>query len=293
MNPFKAIAIRLRDEGLAGLFPTKNRTSLRDLHPDNITSNTSEIPTYETSYGVQPSEPWPRTDGPTPGIPYPGDEATTSINPDVPGAIQREAFRQAAINHYAEEGRSPEEAGRLAAQRLQERFGTLAEQQRIRDAYAGPPMPPVAPPLRTLGGGASITREHPSLQSNPYSSRTPMLQPLNPNRVQGDPMALSHFVGAGLREPDVRLCGGCAHEATMNNYCGSCNVGHVDPERDKSLSIIDRYISKDNQDYLYNEWKKKVSVKLKEQARQEILDEMKNEKKIFKRPAIRRIAQGM
>lgn len=297
MNPFKAVYERLRDEGIAGLLPTaKNRTSLRDLHPDNISD-----PMLPPGYEIQPDQPWPRTDGPTPGIPYPGDEVTTSINPDMPGALQREYYRQAAIQHHMEEGNTPEEAGRRAAIRLQERFGTLAEQQRIRDAYTGTrehftvshmgqeirvPGAVTANLNDYSGSNLSATREYPPLYPNPMRS------------IQGDPMALTSLTsftgGSTLSQPISRPCQGCANESTVNNYCEACDRAPKDPEERPlgALPLIDRFISKQNQDYFYNEWKTKAAHKIKEQARQEILDEMKEDKKILKRKVLKNIVNN-
>ena len=194
MNPFKAIAIRLRDQGLAGLLPTKNNISLRDLHPDRIGSE------------IQPNQSWPRTDGP-----------------------YEEGYEDPSISRRA-------------------------------TATPGIPYPP------DLGG---------------------------PMPIQGVlPVAgLQTFIGGSTLQPMNQPCKGCANEITDNIYCGACERSPADL-RDKSLPIIDRFISKENQDYLYNEWKEKVTVKVKEQARQEFLDEMKEEKSIYRKARLGAIVRA-
>lgn len=308
MNPFKKLSIvGIGFKSILANFGIGN-------YPDRLQEETStmrnefgvEVP---EEYGVQPDEPWPRDDGPTPGIPYPGDEVTTSINPDNPGVIERETYRQSAISHYTEAGLDPEEAGRIAAIRLQERFGTLAEHQRIRDAYTGTrenftvshmgqeirvPGALVAHdrPLTqedrnvlwnagTVPSNTSITREYPPLYTN--------VQPVDP---QGDPMALSAFVGGPVSHTATRSCNGCTHSITENIYCEACDRGIIHNNRPLgALPIIDRFISKDNKDYLYSEWKEKVTVKLKKEAMQEVLDEMKEEKKIYKKAMLGNIVK--
>lgn len=363
MNPFKAVYARLRDEGLAGLLPTKNRTvlggppsqrpSVRQPRQESTMRNEFgvEVPVSE-EYGVQPSEPWPRNDGPpegyenpiesrratsTLGIPYPGD-IETSINPNEPGLIQTETYRQAAIEHYTEEGRSPAEAGRLAAQRLQERFGTLAElQHRAIEATERAPMPMHDPEYDPTDGpyeeeyreasqvmrsayaglsatrvnlndysglSLSATREHPPLYQNPMNTRQNLVtrehmsvnhmgQEIRvPGRLtQGDPMAITNFIGGSSFQSSNSLSPPLCHDCTYventnpNWMCNHCNRSESNrgAESRSDVPIIDRFITTENKDYLYNEWKEKATKRIKKEARQEILDEMKNEKKIFKR----------
>lgn len=324
MNPFKALAERYKEGGIAGLLggtpvtgPPSNRpvsrrrTSLMNLHPDNIDQ--------PPSYDIQPDQPWPRDDGPIPegyedpsisrqatstlGIPYPtsysfdanGNVILVDAREEIHSNIAREAYRQTAIQHYIEEGLAPEAAAITAAERVNERFGTLSDHQAQRDAYealhTGPPMPPV-PPARTVGLG-SVTRSHPPLYHSEYSSGTPMS--IQPQEPQGDTMALSHFPGVATTiQPSTRSCKGCAHCITDNIYCEACTISPRDYGEERplgALPIIDRFISKENVGHLYNEWKEKAIEKLRKQVRQEILDEMKEDKKVYKKAMLGNIVK--
>ena len=314
MNPFKAIAIRLRDQGFAGLLPTtKNRAplggspsqrpSVRQPRQESTMRNEFgvEVPVPE-EYGVQPSEPWPRDDGPhdstiPPGYEDPSVSRTATATPGIPypgeSMLERELFRQATIERYMGRGLPPEEAGERAAIRLQERFGTLSEHQRMRDAYSGirPLTQAERDELFNAGTGVhipnvtsntSITREYPPLYHNDM--------PMRP--IQGDSMAITNLPYPNSHATTGLSCNGCTHSITKNIYCEACDRGLIHSDRPLgAIPIIDRFISKDNQDYLYNEWKEKVTVKLKKEAMQEVLDEMKNEKKIIKKKTLTAIVK--
>jgi hypothetical protein len=144
-----------------------------------------------------------------------------------------------------------------------------------------------------LAQEVSATREHPPLYNNSHRAAFP-IQPVNP----GDPMAVTSYpTGESLPRLTLSGCKGCANEITDNQYCGACDRAPISPrDRGKerplgALPIIDRFISKENKDYLYNEWKEKVAGKLRAEARQEILDEMKEEKKIYKKAMLGNIVK--
>lgn len=265
MNPFKAIAIRLRDQGLAGFLPTKNNVSLRDLHPDRIAEEAEAQ--YHHRIAAQPL-------GPPPGYEDPSLSRRATATPGV--SMPQEIREQ----YESLIGQPLNDQTRAQVQSITEHMNRQMHPSQAITAnlndYSRSNMSPVTT-------NASITREHPPLYSNNVTASS----------IQGDPMAITRFAGGTVPTPIARPCKDCANEITDNIYCGVCDRGPTHYDRPLgALPIIDRFISKDNRDYLYNEWKEKVTEKLKKQARQEILDEMKEEKKIYKKAKLGAIVRA-
>jgi len=240
MNPFKAIVIRLRDQGLAGLLPTKNSTSLRD----NIESRRRwSVGAQPQQTSIQPSVP--------PGYEDPSLSRTATITPGIyyPGSPEHQRQRETHVQ--------------LASLIANERAGIHSRGSN----------------LSSVTTNNSVTREYPPLYDNPLATRAPgeSMMPAYPSAIQ----ALTP------------QCNGCKHSTieeipTAEIGCRTCARSDF-PVAVEDPPIIDRYISFENHEQLYNEWKEKATKRIEKKIRQEILDAMKNEKRIIKKHVLKRV----